>query len=112
MVADDLLKLSLFGDLGGFSEDTCLTRHQRVNEVVLEARADVVVLDTPVLGSLVGADVVVEFAGCAECNLVGPDFFPEWEAGEYLLSVFVESVSEHDPPGLVGVSLDFCGFSH
>ena len=42
----------------------------------------------------------------------GPIFFREWEAVEYLLSSFVDSVSEHDLPGLVGVNLDFCGFYH
>ena len=90
------MELSLFGNLGGFPEDICLTRLWLVNEVVFEARADVVVLDTPDFGARGHDGALVGFDGCAACNLDGPDFCRESEVVEYVLCVFVRSVSAHD----------------
>ena len=67
-----------------------------MNEVVIEAWADAVVLDTLNFGVLGHADALAGFVGCAECNLDGPDFFRELEAVEYLLCAFVGFVSAHD----------------
>ena len=104
MVADDLHKLSLSGNLGEFSEDTCLIRHQSVNEVVFaraEAlghldRSDDQLLDAPDFGALGHAGALAGFVGSVKCNLDAPNFFREWEAVEYLLCAFVGSVSAHD----------------
>ena len=83
-----------------------------MNEVVFDARADVVVLDAPGFGSRVGVDAIVGSDGSAGYNLDGPDSFQVLEAVESLLCPFVGSVSvsAHDWLDAVVVSSDFYGF--